>query len=149
MANTEPSTQATLSSGEIGRERVRGILLGKLGDVRDTVSRDCSDEIYAQRLGVLRQAVDVAVAAVDALYSTAGRSPEQNRLIGVKAGKEAAGESVEDVNVAVRTGSKDGVADLPDPDEIELRDVNDPNPVAEAAPGNMTTDPEANPRLKS
>lgn len=126
----------------------RQYLLSRLGEVRDMVAREFADEIFAQRLGVTRQALDVAVAGVDALYQGSSLPAEATRILGAKAQAETAGENPGDVNVAPRVGDKDGATQLPDPDEKWTRDYADPNPVSEAAPGNMTTDPEANPRLK-
>lgn len=146
---TDPNLPAARTDD--GDERQRASLLSAIGDVRDVLARDFADEVFAHRLAAGRKALDVAVAAVDALYTSgkAGLSEEYTRLLGGRAAAETAGLNPDDVNVATPVGSKEEAAPgLPNPNDRVTVEPVGVNPPAEAAPGNMTTDPEANPRLK-
>jgi hypothetical protein len=138
-----------IEPGSPADERLKQSIQGALGDARDSLARRFGDEVYAQRLQVTRNALDVALAGIDALFSTAGQAAESLRLLGAKAAAETNGETVEDANVVAKAGDKVGAAQLPDIDEKALieRDGSLNSP-ADAAPGNMTTDPQVNPNLE-
>lgn len=145
---SDPNLPAPRAAGSSQDEQVKASHLSMLGEVRDAIARDFSDEAFAQRLGVTRKAIDVAVAGIDALFSPESLPQASTRRLGGAAAAEAAGYAPEDVNVAAVVGDKaDSAPALPDPDEKMEILSGDISPVSEAAPDNMTTDPRVNPRL--
>jgi hypothetical protein len=100
---------------------VRDSHLSTLGDIRDRLTVDFGTEEFSERLAAARIGLDTAVHAIDALY-------QDGRALLAPATNAAIGEAA----------------------MLETQPAADPapvNPSWEAAPGNMTTDPGANPRL--
>jgi hypothetical protein len=115
-------TQDKVRNADAARERTRIELLSHVGEVRDTLQADCSDEVFAHRLQASLKAIDVLIAGIDALYANAGQAEQSTRLLGAKASAETNGEDVEDANVASRVGERKGATQLPDVDERLIRD---------------------------
>lgn len=148
---TDPNVPAKRVPGSPVDQRVKEDLYSGLAEVRGVLARDFSDEIYAQRHAAVTKGLDVVFAGLDALYGAAGHAEETLSKLGAKAAAETRGEIVPDDNViTVPEGSfkSSNLPDLPDQREHVLYPPTAPlNPLGDAAPDNMTTDPRVNPNL--